>query len=207
MKQFLSGLAFLVSILALVVSGFTAYKVSTFEQSLESLKQSNQTQATPPAEPGSTPETLAPETAPSPTSDTGASNADIQAGQYVQPAWENKAQVELLSVKRITDPETGTRDVVNVQFRVRRLTTARDEDLYSLKLLTPNDTTARNPETSETHKVVSNKRATGSVALHQIPRGSSVDAYVWLKIPEGTQKIDIYFENTQRFENVPIANS
>jgi hypothetical protein len=178
MKQFLSVLAFLVSIIALAVGGFTAYKVSTFEQSLESLKQSNQTQTTPPAEPASTPETLAPEPAPPPASNTAVSNADIQAGQYVQPAWENKAQVELISVKRITDPETGTRDVVNVQFRVRRLTTVRDEDLNGLKLLTPRDTTARNPETSETHKVISREKATNYIALRKIPKGSSVDAYV-----------------------------
>jgi hypothetical protein len=207
MKQFLSGVAFLVSTLALAVSGFTAYKVSTFEQSLESFKQSNQTQVTPPVAQDSTPETSAPETTPSPAIDTGAKNADVQAGQYVQPAWENKGQVELLSVKRITDPETGTRDVVNVQFRVRRLTTVRDEDLNGLKILSPDDTTARNPETSETHKVISNEKATNYISLRKIPKGSSVDAYVWLKIPESTQKIDIYIENTQRFENVPIANS
>jgi hypothetical protein len=33
-----------------------------------------------------------------------------------------------------------------------------------------------------------------------------VDAYVWMKIPEGVNTVDIFVPNTAAFKNVPIAN-
>ncbi|MBD2121911.1 hypothetical protein [Trichocoleus sp. FACHB-262] len=55
-------------------------------------------------------------------SPTSSPNPQIQPGQFVQPALDTKAKVELLTVKRIKEPETGNRDVVNVQMHVRRAT-------------------------------------------------------------------------------------
>lgn len=131
------------------------------------------------------------------------SNTPIQPGQYLQPAFGTKAKVELLSVKRIQDPELRTRDVVNVQMRVRRI---EPEKVYGGDVINIGATTARNPETSETYKVASFDRSTGSVSLFLMRAGSSADAYVWLRVPEGVNTIDIYVPDTQAFKNVPISN-
>lgn len=127
----------------------------------------------------------------------------IQPGLFVQPALGTKGQVELLSVKRIQDPELGTRDVVNVQMRIRRV---ESERVYGSDVINVSSATARNPETSETYKVASFDRSTGSVSLFLMRAGSSADAYVWLRVPEGTNTIDIYVPDTQAFKNVPITN-
>jgi hypothetical protein len=207
MKSFLSNLAFLASILAIAVSGFTAYKVSTLEQTMKA-SQTHQDQTTSSAPQGNISTTMTPpQTATSPASNVGGGSPDIQPGQYLQSAWGNKGQVELLTVKRITDPETGTRDVVNIQFRIRRSPAVRDDDLNGTKTLWPENTTARNPDTSETFKAVGNKRATGNLYLYNISKGASLDAYVWLKVPETTQNLDIFIEHAQGFKNIPITGS
>lgn len=127
----------------------------------------------------------------------------VQPGQFVQPAFGTKGQVELLSVKRIQDPDTGARNVVNVQMRIRRVEPDR---VYGSDAIYIGGTTARNPETSETYKAASFDRSTGSVSLFSMRPGSSADAYVWLRVPEETNSIDIYVPDTQAFKNVPIAN-
>lgn len=127
----------------------------------------------------------------------------VQPGQFVQPAFGTKGQVELLSVKRIQDPDTGASNVVNVQMRIRRIEPDR---VYGSDAIYIGGTTARNPETSETHKVAGFDRSTGSVSLFSMRPGASADAYVWLRVPEGTNTIDIYVPDTQAFKNVPIAN-
>lgn len=127
----------------------------------------------------------------------------VQPGQFVQPAFGTKGQVELLSVKRIEDPETKARNVVNVQMRIRRVEPDR---VYGSDAIYIGGTTARNPETSETYKAASFDRSTGSVSLFLMRPGASADAYVWLRVPEGTNTIDIYVPDTQAFKNVPIAN-
>ncbi len=131
------------------------------------------------------------------------SGIGIQPGQYVQPALGTKGQVELLAVKRIQDPELGTRDVVNVQMRIRRI---EPERVYGSDVLNIGSTTARNPETSETYKEVSFDRSTGSVSLFLMRPSTSADAYVWLRVPEGVNTIDIYVPDTQVFKSVPISN-
>ena len=130
-------------------------------------------------------------------------NNNIQPVQMLQPAFGNKAQVELLSVKRIKDPEFGTRDVVNVQVRVRRIAI---DGVSGLNNISISQTTARNPETSETYKSVGYERSTGNIGLYSMRPRSSADAYVWLRVPEGVNIIDIYIPDTQAFKNVPIAN-
>ncbi|MBD2098741.1 hypothetical protein H6F90_27135 [Trichocoleus sp. FACHB-591] len=134
---------------------------------------------------------------------TSSPNPQIQPGQFVQPALDTKAKVELLTVKCIKDPETGNRDVVNVQMRVRRATSG---DVKGSDVISVNGPNARNPDTSETYEAVSLDRSTGSISLFQLRPSASVDAYVWLRIPEGGNAIDVFIPETAAFEDVPIAN-
>jgi hypothetical protein len=157
---------------------------------------------------GTVPASPVPTIAPSPQAQAPATTApapsvDIQPGQYVQPALGTKGQVELLSVKRIQDPESRNRDVVNVQMRVRRLSA---DKVIGGDIITVGGTTARNPETSETYQAVDLiTRSTGSVSLFQLRPQASADAYVWLRVPENVNSIDLYVPEAQAFKNVPIS--
>ncbi len=127
-----------------------------------------------------------------------------QPSQFVQNALGTKAQVELLWVKRTKDPQLGTRDLVNVQMRIRRITS---EKLSGRDMITVGSTTARNPDTSETYKAVDLMgRVAQTVSLYSMRPRSSVDAYVWLRVPEGVNTIDIFIPETATFKNVPISN-
>lgn len=140
---------------------------------------------------------------PAPQSQALRGSIGIQPGQFVQSAFGTKGQVELLLVKRIQDPEIGTRNVVNVQMRIRRIEPDR---VYGTDSMSVAATTARNPETSETYKAVSLDRSTGGVSLFLMRAGTSADAYVWLRVPEGVNTIDIFVPDTAAFKNVPISN-
>lgn len=209
MSNFLAGIAVALSTLACLISGFAVYKVSNLEQEMGALSRtaanSTTAQTVQPQENigGGTPSQSAAPT-PSETPVSPVNNAGIQPGQFIQFAFGNKAQLELLTVKRIKDPETGTRDVVNVQFRARRL--VRDGEQNPYGLIAADKVTARNPDTSEIYEGISSKRSTGYVELNFVKSGASVDAYVWLKVPEGTNAIDIYVPETKVFKNVPITN-
>ena len=129
-------------------------------------------------------------------------SAEIQPGQFVRRSYGTKAQVELLSVQRVEDPKTGNRDVVNVQMRIRRL----EEQLGADNMINVGETTARNPQTTETYKAVDPaERSTGSVSLSNMPKGGSADAYVWLRVPPTANTIDIYVPQTAAFNGVPIS--
>lgn len=136
------------------------------------------------------------------TAQAPSSNIAVQPGQFVQPAFGTKGQVELLSVKRIQDPEIGIQNVVNVQMRIRRVEPDR---VYGSDAISIGGTTARNPDTSETYKAVSYDRSTGSVSLFLMRPGASADAYVWLRVPEGVNTLDIFVPDTAAFKNVPIS--
>jgi hypothetical protein len=202
-NTFLSGVAVLLSTLALMCSGYTAYQVFTLQQTLNSSKIP--TNITPILIPSSPPTPETPTTAPSPvtTPPTTATTSTFTPGQFVQPAFGNKAKVELLSLKRIKDPGTGNRDVVNLRVRVRRVAAdeVADSDIISI-----GSTTSRNPDTSETYKAVALERSTGSVSLFQLRANSSADAYVWLRVPEAVNNLDIFVPDTAAFQNVPISN-
>lgn len=137
---------------------------------------------------------------PAPTPKT---NVEFQPGAFKQLAYGNNAQVDLLSAKRIVDPQTGNRDVVNVQMRIRRLA----DKVADNNIINVGETTARNPVTSETFKAVDpGERSTGNVSLAQIRPNASVDAYVWLKIPPNVNTLDIYVPETGAIRSVPISN-
>lgn len=222
----LAAIALILSSLALLGTGLTLFQVSQLRQELSQVRDSINTLSTansnaqtqvplnaqtndgtsatysvvppntvPPAN------TLPPTTAPSPTiTQAPASNAAIQPGQFVQSAFNNKGQIELLKVNRVK----GQPDVVNVQVRVRVL---RPQAAIGSDAIYMGGTTARNLETSETYKAV-NGESTGSVSLFsmRLENQSSADAYVWLQIPREVNNVDIYIPNTQAFQNVPITN-
>jgi cytoskeletal protein RodZ len=218
MNNFFSGVAIILSLLAGIMGAFSVFKIASVEQQVEALNRAvtNQQQAQLTLSQGRTAETASSQSPDSATSETSPKPdnnvAGIQPGQFVQPALESRAAVELLTVKRIQDPETGARDVVNVQFRVRRIGKAG-----ARSIITPTNTTARNPNTGETYdsyrtagikadKKPSERRATSGVLLLTVKEGASVDAYVWLKVPEGVNLIDLYIPETQVFRNIPIAS-
>jgi hypothetical protein len=207
MIKFLSGLAVVLSLLAGAISVFSIYKISGVEQRLEVLAKSvaDEQQATASLAPGEIPQAAVPQAEIEAASPLPSSNVTgVLPGQFVQSALNNEAQVELLKVKRIQNPETGALDVVNVQFRARALVDAHPSRISAS--ITPLQTTARNPDTSEVYKMLSTSRATGNMPLREVRKGASVDAYVWLKIPEGVNTVDIYIPKTQAFKNVPIEN-
>ncbi len=219
MNNFLSGTAVLLSAISLAFSGFTTYqlfeqqkKFGTLESTLSELKNSNSNLAATVEQKvqdsgalgqnnNSTLNNSSTEsTQPAPDATASNNSVAIQPEQLVQFAYKDKAKVEILSLKRIKDPETQTRDVVNLQMRFRPIREC------SGCYISPKRTTARNPDTSETYESVGSERATYGVALSNIKPGSSVDAYVWMKIPEGVNAVDIFVPDTAAFKNVPIAN-
>ena len=128
---------------------------------------------------------------------------EFQPGAFKQLAYGTKAEIELLSAKRTQDPQTGNRDVVNLQMRIRRLAA----NLSPNNTINVGETTARNFVTSETYKAVNpRENSTGSVSLSDIRSGASADAYVWLKVPPNVNILDIYIPETGAIRNVPISN-
>lgn len=198
MNTFLSSVAVLLSTLALVCSGYTAYQVFTLQQTLNSTGNISNIPSIPTT--SSIPEPPAP---PSPLATPIATTSTFPSGKFIQAAFGNKAKVELLSAKRIKDPGTGNRDVVNIQMRVRRIAT---DGVGGSDIISVTNTTARNPDTSETYKAVGLERSTGSVSLPQLRANSSADAYVWLRVPESVNNLDIFVPDTAAFKNVPVAN-
>jgi hypothetical protein len=201
--------------LALLCSGYTAYQVFTLQQTLNVASAGNRNATTSTLKTSSSETTAAPNTtskspeAPassSPTTtaqSTASAGSAIKPGEFVQPSFGKKAEVELLSLNRIKDPETRNRDVVNLQMRIRRLATDEINPGESVGVYS---TTARNPDTSETYKGVDVKRSTGSVDLSSLRPQASADAYVWLRIPEGVSSLDVFVPDTGAFKNVPVSN-
>lgn len=206
-KSILSIAALALSALSLLLSGFTLAQIFALQQAINTLKTVNTTPTPHTAVP--TPSSRIPMpppvVAPAPTITVPVTNtaAQIQPGQYIQPALGTKGKVELLSVKRIQNPDSGSRDVVNVQMRIRRV--AADQ-VYGSDIISVSGTSARNPATRETYNLVNLDRSTGSVSLFTMRPSASADAYAWLLVPETVNTIDIYVPDTQAFKNVPIAS-
>jgi len=137
-------------------------------------------------------------------SPVASSSSVVQPGQFVQNALGTKARIELLSIKRLEDSKLATGDVVNVQMRIQRITA---ENPSFDDTIAVGSTTARNPDTSETYKPVGSiEGSSSSVSLARILPSSSVDAYVWLRVPKEVNNLDIYVPETAAFKNVPIEN-
>ncbi|HAZ46929.1 MAG TPA: hypothetical protein DDW76_34405 [Cyanobacteria bacterium UBA11369] len=138
----------------------------------------------------------------------GAKREDIRgqntpAGNAAKKAFGNKAQVQLLSVQRLENYQTGKRDLVTVQMRVSRLAdNVGRNDVINIPQIS-----ARNSVSNAIYKSVPVASSTGSIALNSIPRGQSVDASVALKVPEGVQVVDISVPETGTFQEVEIVRS
>jgi hypothetical protein len=219
MSNFISSVAVLLAVISLGGSGFALTQLFQLQQSFRELNAS--VQNSPVAS-----EPQSPQTASSPAVSTTESsqraNTEIQPGQFVQYAFKDKAQVELLSVERIQNPDSGQRNVVNVRMRFRDLGASIGS------VIIPNQTIARNPETDERYESYDRvadeaarkqaqrdntevdrsdriERATGGVGT-MTEEGSSVDGYVWLLIPEEVQTVDLIVPETATFLAVPITD-
>lgn len=224
MNKFLSSIAVLLSVIALAGAGFALNQALQLQQSFRELNASVQKlpAASELPQAVSSPTVLMTE----PSQQTNAepsqkANTEIQPGQFVQYAFKDEAQIELLSVKRIQNPENNNRDVVNIKMRFRRLKKGRSN------VIPLDQTKARNPETNETYdsynSVVNNaereraqregievdysksNRSTATIVMSLVKQGASVDGYVWMSIPEGIRTIDLIVPETAIFLSVPIS--
>ncbi|SRR5579883_1948131 len=211
--SFLTALALLLSLLSLGISGFLAYRFLDLQQAFAVIDGALNHTPTSRIRPGSEPtpnpatsnSTAAPQSVSQPSQSS--SGAGTQPGQLIQPAIDSKAQVEIIAVNRIQNPNTKLRDFVNIQFRVRRTAPKSETIDYDQGLIYPGSTTARNPATGETYQAVDRmNRATSNIAVSDLNPNTPTDAYVWMQIPESTTAIDILIPKTQAFKNVPIAN-
>lgn len=213
-RDFLSGLAVVLSTLAFIVSGFNAYQIAGLRGEIQ---LANNTAPEPanstigsPAPSAQTGNSASPNSAPATNTQTATttapvqaspSNSTVQPGQYIQPALGDIAQIEILSVRRVQNPETGTRDVVDVQMRVQRVgDRARASDIINL-----NDTTARSADTNVIYQTVNRDQAGGAVSLFQISPGSAAEVNVQLGVPEEVNTLDIFVPETGAFRRVPIG--
>lgn len=207
--SFLTTLAFLLSLVSLGISGFLAYRFLDVQQAVSVVTNAlNQNSAQQPNSDSPT----ANQPSPNPTTQPAQPLTQTPTGSFgqpgtTQPAIDNKAQVEIIAVNRIQNPNTKLRDFVNVQFRVRRVAPKTDAISYEQGVIYPGSTTARNPTTGETYPAVDRiNRATSNIAVSDLNQNATADAYVWMQIPETTKGIDILIPKTQAFKNVTIAD-
>ena len=203
MSNFLSSTALVFSTLALLMSGAVLYRDLTTSRVV--YPQANfptaptQAKDKDPNPQGGIPSE--PET--TPVSDIKAesphNNSRFDSGEFVEPAFNSKATVELVSVKRIEHPEKDTRDIVNVRLRFRRLA----KDATKSETFDLGDTQARHPETNEVYKQIVN--STGLISLQALPVDASAEGYFWLEVPERVTTIDIVIPKTEMFRKVPIT--
>jgi hypothetical protein len=123
--------------------------------------------------------------------------ASIAPGEFVGQSLGNRAQMELLSVKRIAQNP----DEVKVQMRIDVL-----DDMNGGEMLDVSQTSARHPITYHIYPAVDPQtRSSGLIPLLHMRKGQSVDAYVVLKVPQEVSNIDIFVDETSAFKNVPVA--
>jgi hypothetical protein len=202
---FLSTLAFLLSLLSLLISGFLAYRFLDLQQAFGVI---NQALNRPPGSVREQSQTPNAQASPQPSPASGVVEYRLDPPElFIEPAFNNQAEVELIGVQRIPNPATEQRDIVNLQFRLRRVKTGEQaNNPVSKQLLSPAEITARNSSTGATYRVVdAQQRATEPLTLNRIEPGSSRDAYVWLQVPEGVNRLDITIPQTQPFTNVPVS--
>ena len=207
----MSIFALVLSAIALLGTGFNAYQLFSLRQAIGSGNAVGGTAApAPPAPPATTAEAPAPAGTEAPAgtvpTETTAPVSAVQPGQFVRPAFNNIAEVELLSVSR--NPQNP--NLVSVQARVRLL----DPDKASATdQIFMNQTKARNSQTSEVYEA--NREGSSSSANLFLMRPApnrpdeqnSADVSVQLEIPSGVTAIDLYIPETEAFTNVPIASS
>lgn len=139
-----------------------------------------------------------------PTQKQGNAEQNPDANKLVQKAYGNKAQIQITSANRMVNPQTGERDLVNVQMRIDRLA----DEVDRTQIIPVGETTAINPVSSiNYHAANTLASSTASIPIYTIPRGESVNAYVSLRVPQGVHVVDIYIPNVGTFKQVEIANA
>jgi hypothetical protein len=139
------------------------------------------------------------------TAQWATSHPTLEPNGLIRQALDNKAQVQVISAQRLSKPNLSTRSVVNVKMRIWRLGTKQPN---FQDVITVSDTTARNPDTSDTYRAFDFlNRATNPVFLFYLRPQTYTDAYVWLQVPEGVNTLDIFVPETGTFRNVPIGNN
>lgn len=203
MNNFLSGIALVFSTLALLMSGAVLYQDLTtnrflYPQTNLSENTSHDRVQDPVPQGGISPEPKA--TPDSRTEiESPQSVSENEANNFIQPAFNSKATIELVSVKRIKHPKEDTRNVINVRLRFRRLS----KDATKSETIDLGDTQARHPETKEVYKQIVN--STGLISLQTLPVDESAEGYFWLEVPEKVTTIDIVIPKTEIFRKVPVT--
>ncbi|MEO1764589.1 MAG: hypothetical protein AAFR83_22115 [Cyanobacteria bacterium J06629_18] len=127
------------------------------------------------------------------------SSESIEPGQFVNVGYNNQLKIEILSAKRIENPKTGKKDIVNFNLRVKRQV-AEAQGYLSLSRVK-----GRNPETSEDYRTVTNK-STSTTRIRRLPDNAWANGYFWLKVPENVNSVDIVIPQTAIFKQVPISD-
>lgn len=126
----------------------------------------------------------------------------IQPGQLVQPAFSSKGKVELVSVRRTQNPQSGKPDVVNVQFLIHRLAA----EVEGNDNISAENVRARNPKTSATYLPLNpTVDFTKVMFLDEVPPGGSMGAYVLWRVPAGVDTLDINIPKAKTFKDVPVS--
>jgi len=221
MKNFLSVLSTTFSGLAFVATIFLISQILEVKKSVDSISQSVtansqelKTVATSiNTAPNSTPDistenNLLQQQTPESTAETNLnptentenepSSKPIEPGQFVSLGYKNQVKIELLSAKRIKNPKTGKRDLVNVNLRVNRQVSDAN-GFFNLSRAK-----GRNPETSEDYRTVTNK-STNLTSIKKLPDNAWANGYFWLKVPEDVNSLDIVIPETAIFKQVPIS--
>ena len=212
MNNLLSGVSITLSVVALAVSGWTASQISqlnasiaqqqdsiTEQQNTIEQQENNITRLTKEIAENRTQLSSQPAQQADSTSTSQANNNSIEPGQFVSQGYDNRVKIELLSVKRIQNPDGGNRNIVVVQLRIRRIVPKGKVASVSIQ-----QSKGRNPETSEVYRTITN-RSTTYTTINDLPRDSWGNAYFWLEVPEGVNVIDIIIPETAIFNNVPIS--
>lgn len=211
MRSFFAGIIFTFATLALVGSGFSVYQVSKLQSFVETqadqiktLSQKNLANQDIPVTPNvsstvdNIPQNQVVESTLPQTKATPVKNTAIKPGQFVNVGFENKLKVEIESTKRIQNPDTGDKDIVVVNFRILGLVpNIKRGGLYW------NHVKGRNPDTSADYR---NARRSNTTWLDNLPNNAWANAYVWLKVPQGVEIIDISVPETALFRNVPVGS-
>ncbi len=129
-----------------------------------------------------------------------ASAKKIAPGEMFKLAFDNKARVELIRVNRIENRESGKKDLINIQYQVRKI----DDGVADKDNIYADGITGRNIEDSSTYKVLFGYHSNRSIELKEIKKNVSVGAYAWMNVPEGVKSIEITIPGVEPFKDVPI---
>lgn len=128
----------------------------------------------------------------------------LKPGEFVKSAFDDKVNIEIVRVNRVQNRQTSVKDLVNIQFRVRKVGDGSTKD----EKLNAGEITARNQEDSSEYNTSGNDHYTENpILIQSLKKNISVDAYTWLKVPEGIKSIEINVPGAAPFQNVPIEDS